>query len=97
LFHKRIGQALLKEPENISKKIKKWPFTIIGVKGYSHAQVMGGGCKLTEFNPADMQSTKISGLYAAGELLDVYGDCGGYNLHWAFATGFLAGQGAAST
>jgi hypothetical protein len=81
--------------ENRPDLLKNWTFTVTGVKGYAHAQVTGGGCCLSEFDPRDMQSKKVPGLYAAGEVLDVYGDCGGYNLHWAWATGVIAGREAA--
>jgi hypothetical protein len=96
LFHKCIGQALLREADKtqFTKIIKKWPFVITGTKGYMHAQVMGGGACLTEFYPKNMESRILPGLYAAGEVLDAAGECGGYNLHWAWATGILAGQGA---
>lgn len=80
--------------EALSSVMKQWIFSITGVKGYTFAQVSGGGALLSEFNPCDLQSLKIPGLYAAGEILDVHGDCGGYNLHWAWITGFLAGSGA---
>jgi hypothetical protein len=96
LFHKRVGQALLaQKSDNLAALVKHFPLTITGVRGYPHAQAMGGGCCLSQLDPVDMQSKLVSGLYAAGEVLDVYGDCGGYNLHWAWATGYLAGKGAA--
>jgi hypothetical protein len=79
----------------LAKRATAWPFTVTGTKGWQGAQVTGGGLCLTGFHAADLSSRFVPGLYAAGEVLDVYGDCGGYNLHWAWATGFLAGQGAA--
>jgi predicted Rossmann fold flavoprotein len=104
-FHKRIGQALLREIKlmpssggeycnRLARLMKNWAFPVTGVKGFSHAQVTGGGVPLNEFVPETMSSRLVPGLFAAGEVLDVYGDCGGYNLHWAWTTGMLAGQGA---
>lgn len=60
--------------------------------GMEHAQVTAGGVCTDEFNPATMESLKVSGLYACGEVLDVDGDCGGFNLQWAWSSGRLAGK-----
>ena len=60
------------------------------------AQVCSGGVDLRELNPETMESRKVPGLYLAGELLDVDGACGGYNLQWAFSSGWLAGTSAAA-
>ena len=105
-FHKRVGQALLREAgcdsvnnkslERLASVIKRWTFPVTGVKGFSSAQATGGGVSLAEFSCENLESKKIPGLFATGEVLDVYGDCGGYNLHWAWTTGFLAGEGAAA-
>ena len=56
------------------------------------AQVTAGGAVTAEFDPKTLQSRIVPGLYATGELLDVDGDCGGFNLQWAWASGLLAGQ-----
>ena len=58
------------------------------------AQVTAGGVPLGEVDTATLESKKCPGLYLAGELLHLHGDCGGYNLHWAWATGLAAGQSA---
>ena len=63
--------------------------------GFEHAQVCAGGVNLKEIKLDSLESTKVSGLYFAGELLDVDGICGGYNLQWAFSSGYLAGNAAA--
>ena len=65
---------------------------IIGNMGMEGAQVTAGGIVTKEFDPATLQSRIVPGLYAAGEVLDVDGDCGGYNLQWAWSSGLLAGQ-----
>ena len=62
----------------------------------AQAQVTAGGLRTEEFDPRTMQSLLVPGLYACGEVLDIDGDCGGYNLQWAWATGYLAGTAAAN-
>jgi predicted flavoprotein YhiN len=59
------------------------------------AQVMRGGASVAQFDPETMASRRIEGLFAAGELLDVDGRSGGFNLHWAWASGIVAGECAA--
>ena len=72
-----------------------FPAPITGVRGLEYAQVTRGGMDGNEFDPATLQSRVVTGLYAAGEMLDVDGDCGGYNLLFAFASGLIAGEQAA--
>ena len=62
--------------------------------GMDAAQVTAGGILTSEFNPETMESKLVSGLYACGEVLDIDGDCGGYNLQWAWSSGRLAGENA---
>ena len=62
--------------------------------GMDSAQVTAGGVMTTEFDPNTMESTLVPGLYACGEVLDVDGDCGGYNLQWAWSSGYMAGKNA---
>ena len=59
--------------------------------GMEHAQVTAGGVVTSEFDPTTMESKLVSGLYACGEVLDIDGDCGGYNLQWAWSSGRMAG------
>ena len=66
-----------------------------GVRSFNYCQVSIGGVPVTEVSPETMQSSIIEGLYLTGETLDVVGPCGGYNLHYAFASGALAGIAAA--
>jgi hypothetical protein len=65
---------------------------VTGTRGFAHAQVTAGGVAAADFDPHTMESKLQRGLYAAGEVLDVDGDCGGYNLMFAFASGLLAGR-----
>ena len=60
--------------------------------GMDNAQVTAGGIQTRDFDPETMESRLVSGLYACGEVLDIDGDCGGYNLQWAWSSGVLAGQ-----
>ncbi|MCD8097170.1 MAG: NAD(P)/FAD-dependent oxidoreductase, partial [Lachnospiraceae bacterium] len=64
-------------------------------RGFEYAQVCAGGAPLTELRGISMESALVPGLYLAGELLDVDGECGGYNLQWAWTSGRLAGRAAA--
>jgi len=74
-------------------KLLAWtPFTINGHDGFDKAMITRGGISLKEINPKTMESKIISGLYFAGEIVDLDGPCGGYNLQWAFSSGYLAGQ-----
>lgn len=85
-----------KEIETIAKKIKDWRFKIIGTMSWNNAQVTKGGAVTSEFNSVTMQSNLVKGLYACGEVLDIDGDCGGYNLQWAWSSGYLAGVSASN-
>lgn len=83
-----------KEVERICKTIKCWNFKIEGTMSWNNAQVTKGGAVTDEFNPNTMESKFEKGLYAAGEVLDIDGDCGGYNLQWAWSSGYIAGREA---
>ena len=76
----------------VSAQVKAFRLTIDGTAGLAGAQVTVGGGDLNEFDPRTLQSRLVPGLYACGEVLDVDGGCGGYNLQWAWASGNLAGQ-----
>ena len=70
--------------------------TVTGAGPLAKAMVMRGGVSLKEVDPSDLSSRLVSGLYLAGEILDLAGPCGGYNMQWAFSSGFLAGHSAAA-
>lgn len=78
----------------LAKKIKYFRVSIIGTADFGKAQVCAGGCDTDCIDPEDMSSKIVKGLYITGELLDIDGICGGYNLQWAWATGYLAGSAA---
>lgn len=81
--------------ERLAGKMKNLAMDILGVSGFEKAQTTAGGISLEEINPRTMELLKAPGIYVTGELLDVDGICGGYNLQWAWTTGYLAGNGAA--
>jgi hypothetical protein len=68
---------------------------VTGYRPFSEAIVTAGGVDTKEVDPRTMESRLVKGLYLAGELLDIQGDTGGYNLQAAFSTGWLAGRSAA--
>lgn len=81
----------LKEAVN---QLKNFEINIKSAKGFDNAQVTKGGIKTNEVSPDTMMSKKTVGLFLCGEILDIHGDCGGYNLHLAFTTGRIAGYSA---
>lgn len=89
-----VAEITDREMKKIASFVKKWPFEITGTQGFDNAQVTAGGISCEEFCPETMESRLVPGLYAAGELLDVDGDCGGFNLQWAFSTAYLAAVSA---
>ena len=68
------------------------PLTINGHDGFKMAMITRGGIHLKEIDPYNMQSKKLKGLYFCGEVMNIDGPCGGYNLQWSFASGYLAGR-----
>lgn len=108
IFHKRIAQVLLKtakisfdkkvsditdkELKSLAGLINAFDFEVLGLGDFNTAQVTKGGVKGDEVIPNTLESKKIKGLYIIGETLDCNGDCGGYNLQFAFATAYLAAQ-----
>ena len=85
-----------KENGNLAQRLKHWRFPIAGYVGYERSVVTAGGVSLDEINPKTFESKQIKGLYIIGELLDLDADTGGYNLHIAFASGWVAGHSAAT-
>ena len=107
-LHKALGQYVLgrcgisaslpasrlgkKEILLLAKELKELSFTVDSVLGKEQSQATSGGALLSEFDTKTLESKKHSGLYCIGEALDCVGDCGGYNLHWAWATAYIAGK-----
>ncbi|MEA3498729.1 MAG: NAD(P)/FAD-dependent oxidoreductase [Campylobacterota bacterium] len=78
--------------DSLIKIIVNTPFTITGHDGFKMAMITRGGVSLKEIEPKTMQSKLIDGLYFCGEIMDLDGPCGGYNLQWSFSSGYLAGS-----
>ena len=78
--------------EKLIKTLAWTPFTIIGHEGFKNAMITRGGVELKEIDSKTMQSKIIDGLYFCGEVVNIDGPCGGYNLQWSFSSGFLAGK-----
>ena len=84
-----LSDAALKE---IARACKGFQLPVRGTEGFDSAQVTAGGIRCTEFDARTMESRIVPGLFACGEVLDVDGDCGGFNLQWAWSSGHLAGR-----
>lgn len=89
---------LLKLQKNQIKQIalilKKWNISVSGTKGWKEAQVTSGGVPMNELDEETLESKLVKNLYFAGEVTDVDGKCGGYNLQWAWSSGAIAGRSA---
>ena len=83
--------------DTLSSFMKGWKMRIEGFVGFERSVVTSGGIPSSEVIPKTLESRISEGLYFAGEMLDIDADTGGYNLHLAFSTGFLAGESAAKT
>ncbi len=106
--HNRLGRMIVKyagidaakklcelddaERHRLTAVVKNFTLTVRGTEGFSLAQVTVGGVDTSEFNADTLCSRMVPHLFACGEVLDVDGDCGGYNLQWAWASGRLAGR-----
>ena len=111
MYHQKFSQTILRLSKIDKKKscielsereililcrlLKSLRITIKGTNDFDQAQICAGGVRTEEIDPQTMESHYVPGLYFAGELLDVDGICGGYNLQWAWSSGFVAGKCAA--
>ncbi|MOA03138.1 hypothetical protein D3C78_1226250 [compost metagenome] len=75
--------------------MKKWDFIVTGTNNFTYAQTTAGGIDTSEIHKGILESKLVSGLYFAGEVMDVDGDCGGYNLQWAWSSGHAAAKALA--
>lgn len=78
----------------MARLIKDYKIDVTGLNGFKNAQVTAGGVLTREFSSFTMQSRLVEGLYCCGEIFDIHGDCGGFNLQWAWSSGYLAGKSA---
>jgi hypothetical protein len=83
------------EKQNIYSLMRSWTFKVYDTNSFKNSQVTSGGVDTSNVNPKTLESLITSNLYFAGELLDVDGDCGGFNLQWCWSSGFMAGKSAA--
>ncbi len=109
-LNKRLGQVVLKycgfklsdpvsalnekDAELIAFALKDFRFKVLSNTGFLNSQVTAGGLSTKEFDSYTMECKKLRGLYCAGEILDIDGDCGGFNLSWAWGSGALAAESA---
>ena len=87
-----VSQLSAKDIKNIASVCKGFKFEITALRPFDDAQVTSGGADLREFDSSTLESKKVKNLYCCGELLDIDGPCGGYNLLWAFASGIAVGE-----
>ena len=89
---KKVNEITAKERHDLLSVTKKFRVTLTGLRGYNEAIITQGGVNVREVNPSTMESKKTPGLYFAGEVLDLDGVTGGFNLQIAWSTGMLAGR-----
>jgi len=87
-----LCQYTERELKDIAYQVHHWTIRPEGTEGYGNAEVTAGGVDTEELSSKTMETKKVPGLYFAGEVVDVTGQLGGYNLQWAWASGFVAGQ-----
>lgn len=93
---KQVGKLTEEEVKNFVCLIQHFETEIIETNGFEQAQICCGGVDTRELNAETLETYAVPGLYLAGELLDVDGICGGYNLQWAWSSGYVAGREAAN-
>ncbi|SMB96175.1 hypothetical protein SAMN00017405_1469 [Desulfonispora thiosulfatigenes DSM 11270] len=93
-INKSVANLTKEEKENLVTILTDWRFQIIGTKSWQDAQVTAGGINTNEVNQKTLESKLVKGLFFAGEILDIDGQCGGFNLQWAWSSGYLAGINA---
>ncbi|MEF9951246.1 MAG: NAD(P)/FAD-dependent oxidoreductase [Clostridium sp.] len=80
--------------KDICSILKEWKFNVTGTTGWEFSQVTAGGVNVKDINPKTMESKIVNGLYFAGEVVDIDGDCGGFNLQWAWSSAYVAALNA---
>lgn len=94
IYDPSAGISLMSDnmTQMLATQIKGFKLPITGTKGFMYSQVTSGGIDVSEINSDTLQSKIKNGLYFCGEIIDVDGGCGGFNLQWAFASGLTAGE-----
>lgn len=90
-----VAEVSYKQRDKIIDILTDWRFKIRGTKSWQSAQATAGGVDTSQIDSHTMESKIMKGLYFAGEIIDIDGLCGGYNLQWAWSSGYVAGQSAA--
>lgn len=93
-IHKPCWDLDWKEKNKLYSFLKEWAFEVTGTNSFNNAQVTLGGVNVKEINSTTLESKIVPNLFFCGEVLDVDGDCGGFNLQWAWSSGFIAGKSA---
>ncbi|CAB1255168.1 NAD(P)/FAD-dependent oxidoreductase [Clostridium sp. MT-14] len=96
-IHKPCYELSWREKKSICNLLKCWEFMVYDTNSFKNSQVTCGGVSTDEIDYNTLESKKIEHLYLAGEILDVDGCCGGFNLQWAWSSGFVAGTSAAES
>lgn len=89
-INRSVSNLTKAEREKLTDILLDWRFPVTGTRTWQDAQVTAGGINSNEIKPKTLESKLVEGLYFAGEILDIDGQCGGYNLQWAWSSGFLA-------
>lgn len=89
---KKVNEITREERQSLIRQIKEFSLTLTGLRDYKEAIITQGGISVREVNPSTMESKLVSGLFFAGEVLDLDAVTGGFNLQIAWSTGFLAGS-----
>lgn len=92
---KQVAEISNEEIDKLANILVDWKFKITGSQSYRDAQVTAGGISTEEIDGTTMESKLVKGLYFAGEIIDIDGDCGGFNLQWAWSSAYVAGKNAA--
>ncbi|MGL4760109.1 MAG: NAD(P)/FAD-dependent oxidoreductase [Sarcina sp.] len=93
-IHKPCYELTWKEKKALVNVFKHWEFKCTDANGFLAAQVTAGGVDTKDIDPVTLESKLVKGLFFCGEVMDVDGDCGGFNLQWAWSSGFAAALGA---
>lgn len=94
-IHIRCKDLKYDNIKSIVKMLKEMKLEVIGTQSWSEAQVTAGGIDVSQVNPKTLESKIVPNVYFSGEVLDIDGDCGGFNLQWAWSSGYVAGYNAA--
>ena len=90
-----VSSRAADKTDKLAETIKAFDVVVTGSQGFAYAQSVSGGIPTREVNAETCESNKVQGLYLTGEILDIDGECGGWNLQFAWSTGYLAGKHAA--